>query len=238
MILRSASAASCALLLAACGSEPTSIEGLDRCTYFPAIEASWSKAPPELEGPGGRVTGALALDLAAWTGSGHDALELDPSDHVAFDDRDFFGPARLDLDWRVTDVTVAGRAGGWLGRRLRAEAIFGFELESIELDVADVSDRRIEVGPCLGAQATIRIFDRLSIQGRWQEYLSLFGNGWDGIAEGRGEQWRAGLVCEATSSLELFGGWSWWKYVREAPSSESDVRLKLSGPMVALRFRL
>jgi hypothetical protein len=235
MAPRSALAA-CAALAAGCASDLTPVEGADRSAWFPALNATWDLRPPQRPRDDD-VTGSLAVELDAWSSGGHDTFALGPGEHVAIDDRDFFGPAELDVDWQVVDVTLAARVGASFGSWVRVEGIFGLEGEVLDLEVGDESERRTDIGPCLGAQLTLTLVERVSIEGRWQEYVGVWGAGGDGSLLATIEQWRVGIACEATDRIGLFAGWNWWEHDRDESGDESGVKLATSGPMVALRLR-
>jgi hypothetical protein len=224
-------------LLAGCNTTSVDIESEDRNSFFPALRVSYPFFPnpqQESSSPAPRVSGRLALDADVSWGQGDASQALPVGENVNFDGVQFNGPTRVTQDYDLLVGTMNLRGGFGLRDLVFIEGLVGVGATRLDLTLESPlqreSDRSVSLGPGAGLRGTVAPLSWL------EAYVQI--HGLIGFGEGEVrtlETVEAALRIAPTSYIAIFAGWRWWDYEQER-SGESDLELKLSGPLLGLQF--
>lgn len=230
------------LCLASCRIQ-RDIEGTDRDAFGASFRAFWEVHPRAggsgLEDEEGASRGAgkghLGVELDVGYVAGDDDQGLAGNEFVQLGGTQFLGPATVDLDWTLLAGSIALRGGARVEDVLVVEGIGGLGLTRLHLEAEDgalsASETFSSVGPILGLQAGVEPLPWLGafVRSTWTggfvpDEASL------GVTD-------LALTLKPAKRVVAFGGWRWWDYGAEGNSGDSDVELKLSGPMLGIELR-
>ena len=219
------------LLLSGCAASNTTVDLKDSGVFIPSLRASLGPrgGTPSETRPGA----ALELGISQASGSGTQSLAAGQT--VMLGSQSFSGPREISSDVRATLVDAAAR---W--RFFGAEERIGFELlgglsyANLDFTVASGGARGSDNFSTLGVTGGVGLLWRLrpgtSAQARMTGFWGATSN--EDAQVTRGE---LALAQALGRNISLRGGYAWWE-IRSDRVAGSDLRARLSGPMLGLEF--
>jgi hypothetical protein len=157
-------------------------------------------------------------------------VSLGSNQFFSFGNLEIDGPAKVDVDFKLQRAVVAARGGFRVEptRPSSANRSFAATESKMELRAAGVDEnfRTSGIGGLLGAEISLRLVDSWTMYARAD--FSTVGSDADMTT------FEIGMRALLRPHVGVFAGWTPWEFVDEEFESELDV--KLSGPIVGLQF--
>jgi hypothetical protein len=213
-----------AAFAAACESQPVEIH--DEGVFQPAGRVLYRPGAT----PGDETWFGLELDLAH--AQGDDEQGVVAGENVVFDGEVFVGPTELDIDYELTQATLAGVLGREFGQHGSARCLLGVGWQQRDLELVSgaqrAQDEKTWAGLLVGLDAQWYALRGLGLGARATATAD---------SDATMQVLELGLLLAPRQPLGLFAGWRWFEYAEEDLSG-SDIDLHASGPTISLRGSL
>lgn len=145
------------------------------------------------------------------------------------------GPTTVDTEFDFFQVQVSVRGGFRLSEMFSLQGIFGVggHHTRFEAENATVSgtQRLYSFGPHVGGRIGLTPVEWMELYGQVRTGAAGGESGYD--VEVR--DFEAGLRVLPTEHVAFVGGWRWIRYEADGHSGDSDIEIRLSGPMLMLQ---
>lgn len=232
------------VVLAGCGSSsPRDLDLSDDPVWIPTLRAAWTLSEAgqgeESEASDARVEFALEGDVSGAYGS--DKLYLNAGEALTLNGTLFTGPANVQSDFDLWVVGATVRVGARFSGVISAVTILGVEADYFRIEIDGAGEHATETIFSLGPRAGLRLAGHPT---KWLD-LQVEGTMCYGVSSHwgtgrRGAEFAA--IVRPWPSVGFLAGWRWWQYNANAYDpdyvggyDESDVEVKLSGPVVGLQ---
>lgn len=216
--------------LTGCAAPSVTIDIKDQQAYSPSMRLSYNLLPATEQSKAICQTTSLEVDTSYVQGKASQTLT--GTDHIILGNTTFTAPAKIDSSFNIFNAMLGVRYGILIKEMLGAELLGGaFGMNSnIELQSGSISQGKsmFNYGPYIGGKLSFMPIDNLKLYGRHITNLSLFDD----------FQWTSdelGLAFKAHRNIALFAGWRWLDITHDK-IIDSDIHMKVSGPMAGLEF--
>ena len=208
------------------------IEGRDTTAFAPGFRMTW-----ETESVDGDMAWVGALDIDTTYLAGDDEATIGAGETIRFHTGPaIVGPTTVDTDFDFFQVQFSARGGFKLHNSLSMQGLVGLGGHHIrfEAENATVSNtqRLYSVGPHVGGRIAVHPADNIEVYGQARVGTAGGESGYD-VEVG---DFEAGVRVAPVEHIAFVGGWRWIRYEAEGHSGDSDIEIRLSGPMLMLQI--
>ena len=180
--------------------------------------------------PPSQPRSGFAFELGLSKVSGSSTQSLPAGERVNVDGAAITGPAQLanDADARFIDALVRFRAGGSVESRLGLELLAGLSQANLSFRAGSLSKSQSAVQLAFGIGGLVRLGPNSMLHAR---YTSGVNGDPDELKASRLE---LAFVQSFARNFAVRAGYGLWNVVRTPPAPGSEMRMRVSGPMLGL----
>ncbi|MEM7167622.1 MAG: hypothetical protein AAF581_19370 [Planctomycetota bacterium] len=209
------------------------IEGRDTKSFVPGFR--FTKEFGKAHDDEFKWVGAVELDTVY--AEGDSDFDVAAGESVQFNSGTVItGPANVDTEFDFFAVQVSVRGGFEVSNVLSLQGLFGvgghhtrFQVENATVDR---TQRLYSFGPHVGGRIGFTPVEWAELYGQVRTGGGAGESGYDIDVR----DFEAGLRVLPTKHIALVGGWRWLRYEADGHGGDSDIEIRLSGPMVMLQI--